>query len=53
LEIYPSIPKHLLEEQDPTLIHKVKLPDLPNKKSSGATIAEILAAKRSESLGKR
>ena len=48
LEIYPAIPKDQLEEQQPTLIYTVKL-ETPVKKS-GASIGEIIAAKRAEAL---
>jgi len=51
LEIYPSIPKKLLDEQEPTLIYKVPFQVSP-KKQSGATIAEIIAAKRAEAEAK-
>lgn len=47
LEIYPAIPKDQLDQQQSTLIYTVKLAESTNR-SSGASIAEILAAKKSE-----
>lgn len=43
LKIFPAIPREYLEEQAPTCIFEVKLPE--PKYKQGATIGEIIAAK--------
>lgn len=51
LEIYPAIPKELLEEQRPVCIHRVPLPE--PKYQKGATIGEIIASKQKEAISSK
>jgi hypothetical protein len=46
LKIFPAIPREYLDEQEPTCVHEVALPEPKFKK--GATIGEIIAAKASD-----